>query len=408
MKLLQGLVMGALCAVAAGMAGCDARPEVSWHEHVSPMMQQHCTRCHAEGGQGLGDFTDLEQVRAFSDRIAARTAEGTMPPPAADPECRDYVGSEHLFLPADSKEMFERWIELGTPEGLEKHAPVVEGIAEALTEADLTLMMPADYTPRFEDARNPGNEYRCFVLDHGREDTFFVTGFHPVVGEPALVHHIVLSVMDAADVPGDYDPAVGVDCIDGHGGEVGQLDGMITGWAPGMEPVELDGSRGIRVGAHQRLVLQMHYYDAGTGGPALSDRSGYSLRTAPEVGTVLRMVPLGIFDFRIPAGDPAATASSTFTIPAGLSGLGDQRGLGHVHRGGAVLVPESDFLRIQRAGRTRSWRCDPLRVHVGQLHRQPAPHPGRAPRDPLWRAHRRGDVLRVLAHQHRRVRGVRA
>ena len=311
--------MGALLSVLGLGSGCATQPEVSWHADVSPMMQQHCTRCHTDGGQGLGDFTDLEQVRTFSDRIIARTSEGTMPPPAADPECRDYVGSDHLFLPDASKAMFERWVDLDMPEGREKDAPDVAPVATSLPDPDLTIMMSEAYTPTFQDPRNPGNEYRCFILDHGQEDDFYVTGFHPVVGEPALVHHVVMFLVDGTDVPADYDPAKGVDCIDGRGGEIGDLAGMVTGWAPGMEPVRLTDSRGIRVGADQRVVMQMHYYQGG-GDEVLSDRSGYQLNIAPDVDTVLRMVPLGVYGFTIPAGDPAATATDSFEIPSGVTG----------------------------------------------------------------------------------------
>jgi hypothetical protein len=291
-------------------------------------MQRHCTRCHTEGGQAVGDFGDLAQVRAFAAVALARMDAGAMPPPVADPECRDYIGSEHLALPLDAREAFRTWIAAGMPEGDPRDAVVVPPVETALADADLVVTMPEPYLPTFSDPENPGNEYRCFVLDHGRDAPFFITAFHPVIGEPALVHHVVLFAIDAAKVPAGYDPAVGLDCINGRNGMVSSLDGMLAGWAPGMTPVDLaetlpDGTpatRGIFVGANQRLVVQMHYYRNGPQVDGLTDRSGYAFRTAPSVDTPLRMVPTGLYDFRIPANNASYAHSDWFEIPAGVSG----------------------------------------------------------------------------------------
>ena len=61
--------LGGVAALALA-AGCGTpEPEVSWHKDVSPIMQEHCTRCHAPDGLGIGDFTDLDNVRTFSGRM---------------------------------------------------------------------------------------------------------------------------------------------------------------------------------------------------------------------------------------------------------------------------------------------------------------------------------------------------
>ena len=39
------------------------------------------------------------------DRIESRE----MPPPAADPNCRDYVGSEYMFVPEAEIARFGEW-----------------------------------------------------------------------------------------------------------------------------------------------------------------------------------------------------------------------------------------------------------------------------------------------------------
>lgn len=303
--------------------------EVTWHADVHPIMEQHCTRCHTEGGQAVGDFSDLEQARAFAEVSLGRMEHDLMPPPVADPECRDYIGSEHLSLPPHSLETFRTWVDSGMPEGDPSSAVEIEPIETELEDPDLVVLMPEPYTPAFDDPENVGNEYRCFVIEHGQDEPFFITSFHPIVGEAALVHHIVLFSLDERHVPDDYDPAVGVDCINGRGGMVGRIDGMLAGWAPGMTPVHLEeydqagnltGTRGIRVAPGQRIVVQMHYYRNGPEVDGLSDQSGYAFKTASEVDTPLIMAPFGAYNFVIPPGDEAYSYEQSFSLPAGMSG----------------------------------------------------------------------------------------
>ena len=318
-------------AAAACGQGATAPDEVTWHADIHPIMERHCTRCHTEGGQAVGDFADLEQVRAFSAVMLSRMDEGAMPPPVADPECRDYLGSEHLSLPDASREAFRAWVAAEMPEGDPADAPAIDdapAVETELADPDLVLTMPTPYAPTFSDPQNPGNEYRCFILDHGQEESFFVTDFHPVIGEPALVHHVVLLTVPESVVPDDYDPAVGLDCINGRSPIGSSTDGMIAGWAPGMTPVHLEetladgttATRGIRIERNQRLVVQMHYYRNGPEVDGLTDQSGYAFKIAPVVDTPLRMAPLGLYDFRIPANDADYSYGESIEIPAGVTG----------------------------------------------------------------------------------------
>ena len=103
-----------LVVVLVGLVSCsdnETTEDVTWHSDIQPMLDQHCTRCHTEGGQGVGDFTDLDEVRLLSEVILDRMESGEMPPPVADPTCRDYSGSEYLSLPNDSVETFADWVD---------------------------------------------------------------------------------------------------------------------------------------------------------------------------------------------------------------------------------------------------------------------------------------------------------
>ncbi|MCO4772914.1 MAG: hypothetical protein KDA24_22975 [Deltaproteobacteria bacterium] len=301
------------------LLGCpsEGEPEpatdLSYYADIKPMLDTHCTRCHQPGGQGVGDFTDDVEAMALADRMRARVDAGEMPPPVADPSCRDYEGSEHLSMPDHKRAMLAEWVDGGKPMGeLAEYTPVGEVIAQ-LDRVDMTIGLEYAYTPTFTDASNPGNEYRCFVVEHGQTEDFFLTGMNPLIDSEPLVHHIVLFKMPREEIWDDYDPAVGKDCIDGTGGA--DVDGMIAGWAPGALPVALPEGMGLRVNEDDVLVMQMHYFQAGPEVAGLSDQSGYEFTIADSVDTPIRMLPAGIFDFNIPAGAESHTATDSISLP---------------------------------------------------------------------------------------------
>jgi len=297
------------------LIACDNEPieAATYYTTAKPMAERYCTRCHYEGGQGGFDFTDQATVEAMAETMLAAIDAGTMPPPVSDPECREYVGSEHLVLPAEERDAFAAWIEGGMPEGDEADTPEIIQPPTSIDDPDLEIRLPTPYTPPFADAANPGNEYRCFALEHDRDEAFFVTAMAPLIDERDLVHHIVVFPMDESDVPDDYDPVNGYDCIN----KTGQVEEMIAGWAPGTMPLELDEGLGIRINADQRIVLQMHYFQSGT--EQKSDQSGYAFRTVDDVDTEVLLYPFGDWDFKIPAGDEDYTYGIQWDIPESIN-----------------------------------------------------------------------------------------
>jgi hypothetical protein len=236
-----------------------------------------------------------------------------MPPPVADPTCRDYSGSEYLSVADESIDLFSRWVEEDMPEGDASDSP---GSAAAeflfsLPESNLEVRMPTPYKPNFDDPIEPGNEYRCFVLEHDREESFYINGMSPTIGEPAIVHHIVLFRQSKSDIVADYDPATGYNCID----EATLFYGMLGGWAPGATPVEFQPGYGFLVSPEDNLVMQIHYYRSGPETESLMDQSGYEFQTVSSVEHPLELWPLGGYNFKIPAGDEAYTKNYNQYIP---------------------------------------------------------------------------------------------
>ena len=286
----------------------SAIPAATWYADAKPVIDGNCARCHSEGGVGGVDFTDPDTAVAYADQMLAFVDAGLMPPPASDPGCQEYRGSDQLTLSVEERDALAAWVEAGAALGDPATDPGVLSPVETLADPDLELRLQVPYTPTFQDAANPDNEYRCFVLDPERNEDIYVSALAPLIDERSLVHHEVLSKAIRADLPEDAFAPDGWDCIDGSGVDE---SGMLAAWAPGMLPIELPEGAGMLVGANEVLLLQMHYYGAATG-TGLSDQSGYALRLTDEPSKRVEMVPVGIYDFDIPAGDESYTSEDSF------------------------------------------------------------------------------------------------
>lgn len=292
----------------------------TYHQDVKPLLNDFCTRCHYAEGQGPIDFTDATTVQNLGDLIMNSVDEGRMPPPVADPDCRDYHDSDKMVLSEEDKATLARWIAAGKPMGEDDGVVAAPPETSSLAAPDIEMRITNPYTPTYADPNNANNEYRCFVLEHNQPSRFYITGMHPIVDTPEIVHHVVLAKTKRSKLPEGILTADGQDCIDNMSalGNGDNGDGIIGAWAPGMEPVLFDEA-GLEVTTDDVFVLQMHYYSGKAETDGLTDQSGYALETAESVKNKLLMAPLGLSDFVIPAGDDNYSASDSITIPVPIT-----------------------------------------------------------------------------------------
>lgn len=273
----------------------------TYYADVKPTLDRVCMRCH-DGEGWAPSFADPAYVQALAPTMKQRIADGTMPPPAPDPSCRAYEGSEALILTDDEEATIGAWADAGAPLGAEADD---HSTPTHVTTApfDQELWAGAEYTPTFAD---DGNDYRCFGLDVANDEAIYMSGMEAIVGNSRIVHHVVLFTVDD-DVEIDMSPE-GFAC--GGLGEDGW--NYLTGWAPGATPVTFPVGKAMRLPAHQRLALAMHYFgDAQTAGE--TDLSGYGLHLteAPDYGVIV--YPMGDESFTVPAGDAAKEVTMKFT-----------------------------------------------------------------------------------------------
>ena len=301
-------------------ASLAQKEAINYYEDVRPVLAQHCVRCHSSGGQGPGDFLNPEEAAPLADLMIASIDAGTMPPPASDPSCHDYQGADYLFIPEEKREIIRSWAEQGAPIGPKDKALSIDHLLmeTEIEDPDLVVKIQEPYAPTFQDDRNPGNEYRCFALEHGQEEPFYITALHPIIDTPSLVHHIVLAKSREDGLVSGSKDLEGANCINNGAFITDFRSGaMLGGWAPGMQPIRLPEGAGILVQPDEYIVIQMHYYQ-GSNSEGATDQSAYAFETTDTVEHTLQMFPMGTQDFTIPAGDPSYTQTSSIGLPMNL------------------------------------------------------------------------------------------
>jgi hypothetical protein len=262
-----------------------------YYGDVQPILQQHCVRCHTEGGVAPMSLEDPASTVLLAETIRGKIDSGLMPPPAPDPSCAPYKDSDKWTLSEAEKQVIRDWADGGAELGDPADATVYAG-PESTAPFDAELRGSVPYSPHF---RSDGNDYRCFRLDVGNATAEYLTGFEALVDQSPEVHHVVLFRDSSNSASASTS---GFSCS-GFGDDNWQYLGA---WAPGASPLLLPEDAGIRFEPNTTLVLQMHYFGAGgeTGTP---DQSGFGLHLADSVTHQVFAMPFGANQFTIPAGE---------------------------------------------------------------------------------------------------------
>ncbi len=150
------------------------------------------------------------------------------------------------------------------------------------------LRLPEPYTPAAPTSGGT-DDYRCFLLDPGLDEDVLVSGVDIRPGNPAVVHHVIVSKVEPALVEraralDAAAPGPGWTCFGGSGVGAADLDAAdwVAAWAPGGGERVMADDIGIPLTAGSRLVVQVHYNLLAGNGP---DRSEVRLRLSAAAGS---------------------------------------------------------------------------------------------------------------------------
>jgi mono/diheme cytochrome c family protein len=294
------LMPGAAADAASDDKSSSPKP-ITYSNQVVRILQNRCQACHRPGQIGPFSLLDYDGAKNWAETIKEVVTERRMPPWFADPKFGKFANDRSL---TDQEiETITKWIDAGCPKGDDRDLPEPRKFAESwfIGEPDVTFTMKEE----FQVPASGTVPYRYFAMPTNFEEDKWIESVELKAGNPAVVHHILMSVREPGSRAGPR-PRDGATSDE-------QALGFFAALAPGYVPTTFPKGFGKKIPKGATIVFQMHYTPNGTAQP---DRSSVALRFAREpVHTEVRT--RGIFNsfFAIPPGDPSHEVKAAFRFP---------------------------------------------------------------------------------------------
>ena len=292
------------------LAGVASAQDVTYAEHVAPILMENCVTCHRPGEVAPMALLTYEDASRYARHRGVQVRERRMPPWHAAPDLRDYTNDRSL----DDAEIdvIEQWVATGAKRGADALAPPIPTFNDSwqLGEPDLVLSWDSPY----QVAAEGDDEYRCFVLDPKLESDQWVDVVEVIPGNRTVDHHIVIYIDQGGTIAprrDEAEPGEGYTCFGGPGFQAY----MVPGGGPGYVAAETPAGSGYLLEAGAKIVVQMHYHKNGTAQEDLT-RVGLRYARRPPQRVLYNAYALGAMGFglRIPAGESNHVVTGQYPI----------------------------------------------------------------------------------------------
>jgi hypothetical protein len=359
--------VAALSWLAAVLACSSGSDEVTWSEHIAPIVYRECTPCHRPGHAGPFSLMTYADASRRAQLLAAVTESRFMPPWPADVSYREFVGQRHLT--ADEIALFRRWAEQNAPLGDSTLAPKpptypegsMLGTPDAVVKIDRPVQIPGNNQEHFWIVKIP------FELP----EATYLKAVEYVPGHRRLVHHMNGHLINYEDgkkktVYGGgrhIDPdrvgyVAGYKQLDlaNDDGSFPPLTTSVMNYLPGMQPVVYPKGIGgwpiARKGVF--LLRDIHYAPSPIDTEDAASLNLFFSKTPPERPTMeIQLGTLGISEIVPPLiipPDTVMTFRTRATVREDISLLTLNP---HMHLLGKwflayALTPQGDTIRLVR------------------------------------------------------------
>ncbi|MEM1358458.1 MAG: cytochrome c, partial [Bacteroidota bacterium] len=163
--------------------------QVTFSEHIAPIIYKNCTGCHRPGEVAPIPFTNYEEVKNWANMIQYVTEIRYMPPWPPNREYSKFLGER--YLTDEELQLIADWVTAGTPQGdpsLEPPLPTFS-TGSQIGQPDLVLEMSESY----EISGNNQDDYRVFVLPTNFTEDKEVAAIEFRPGNNRAVHHVLFA-----------------------------------------------------------------------------------------------------------------------------------------------------------------------------------------------------------------------
>jgi mono/diheme cytochrome c family protein len=297
-------------------ATAKALPEnVTFAEHVAPILFQNCSRCHRPGEAAPFSLLSFPDAKKRGKQIVEVTEKRFMPPWHAEHGYLEY--SNERRLTDEQIALLGAWHRQGMKEGDPANLPAPPRFTEGwqLGKPDLILKMPEP----FEVSAEGRDIYWNFVLPMNLAEGKWVRAIEFRPGARSVVHHSLffLDTSGTARTFDERDPKPGY-----NGGKRSNRQfESLGGWALGGEPTPLPPELAWHFPTNSDLVLQTHFHPNGKVEYETSSVGIYFASQPPRRKfTTVQLPPLfgRLSGLDIPAGATNYTVKDSFTTPIDL------------------------------------------------------------------------------------------
>ncbi|MCA9229894.1 MAG: redoxin family protein [Planctomycetales bacterium] len=271
--------------------------EVTFSEHIAPLLQEHCQSCHRPGTEAPFSLLTYDDAAAHAEMVGEVVLQQRMPPWFAHDEVGEIIN--HRSLDDEQRQLFADWVAAGTPEGDPAKLPAPLELPDVdwqIGKPDLLITMageqqiPAEgYIP-----------YRYATLPYVffRDTWVQQIEIHP--GNRDVVHHCNMAYVTLENgKPTEH---------------------FITGFVPGGTAMILDEGTAFKIPAGAVLILQLHYVTAGM---ETTDQTSVGfIYPKGIVNKQIRHMQVKNQSFAIPPGAPHHKVVAERTLEKDSTGLG--------------------------------------------------------------------------------------
>jgi hypothetical protein len=256
---LVGIAFGAIPQPA--MSKPQIPKNVTYAEHVAPILNAHCTSCHHDGAVAPFSLVGFEASKKQGANITSAVEDKRMPPWKAVHGFGEFQDENRLT--ATELAILKQWAESGEKRGDLRKEPKPQFFSNSWDLGTPDIILSANKP--YKLAAEGGDVYRNFVFDLKNTEPIYVTAMDVKPGNRKIVHHII-GFLDAGGRTVKL-AAQNTDGQEGYtstGGGIGTIpSGSLGGWAPGVTVRKTPAGTAFVVRPGTKLVMQVHYHKDG-------------------------------------------------------------------------------------------------------------------------------------------------
>ncbi len=276
MRLILSVTASATLMLAANTSS-PSKP--TYAKDVAPIIFNRCVECHRAGEAAPMALTNYRETRPWAKAIKTAVLSRRMPVWLADAS-HDHFRNDRRLSQAEI-DTIAAWADTGAPEGDASKTPKLPQFAEGwnIGKPDQVFEMAEE----FEVPKEGVVPYKYFTVPSGFTEDRWIQAAEIRPSKRSVVHHVIIFVQE----PGKANA----------GGGAGQ--NLLTGFAPGEQPLILEPGMAKLVKAGSTFRFQMHYTPDGK--DSYKDRTKFGLRYAKEAPVRQAITANAInFAFKIP------------------------------------------------------------------------------------------------------------